>query len=123
MLSGALGPVSSSTVPGRPAERNPMSTTTTAVDASLPDSWEELVTTALLGTDRRTPAGSAPGPDAPSALLDAAAAATVRRRAGLRPGRSVRRPEPAPGIRAPHCLRPPRAGSRCCWPTVPARPA
>lgn len=87
-----------------------MSTTTTAVDASLPDSWEELVTTALLGTDRRTPAGSAPGPDAPSALLDAAAAATVRRRAGLRPGRSVRRPEPAPGD--PRPALPPAAARR-----------
>ncbi|MFD7686287.1 DUF5691 domain-containing protein [Streptomyces sp. NPDC059781] len=73
-----------------------MSRTTTAVDAPLPDSWEELVTTALLGTDRRTPAGSAPGPDAPSALLDAAAVATVRRRAGLRPGRAAERPRPAP---------------------------
>ncbi|MFI5566083.1 DUF5691 domain-containing protein [Streptomyces sp. NPDC051740] len=73
-----------------------MSRTTTAVDAPLPDSWEELVTTALLGTDRRTPAGSAPGPDAPSALLDAAAVATVRRRAGLRPARAAERPRPAP---------------------------
>ncbi|GAA2255320.1 DUF5691 domain-containing protein [Streptomyces atrovirens] len=73
-----------------------MSRTTTAVDAPLPDSWEELVTTALLGTDRRTPAGSAPGPDAPSVLLDAAAVATVRRRAGLRPARAAERPRPAP---------------------------
>ncbi|WP_030871239.1 DUF5691 domain-containing protein [Streptomyces sp. NRRL S-37] len=73
-----------------------MSRTTTAVDAPLPDSWEELVTTALLGTDRRTPAGSAPGADAPSALLDAAAVATVRRRAGLRPARAAERPRPAP---------------------------
>ncbi|KOV28244.1 DUF5691 domain-containing protein [Streptomyces sp. XY152] len=73
-----------------------MSRTTTAVGTSLPDSWEELVTTALLGTDRRTPAGSAPGPDAPSALLDAAAVATVRRRAGLRPARAAERPRPAP---------------------------
>ncbi|MFE2276061.1 DUF5691 domain-containing protein [Streptomyces sp. NPDC059454] len=73
-----------------------MSRTTTAVGASLPDSWEELVTTALLGTDRRTPPGSAPGPDAPSALLDAAAVATVRRRAGLRPAPAAERPRPAP---------------------------
>ncbi|MDT0396404.1 MULTISPECIES: DUF5691 domain-containing protein [Streptomyces] len=87
-----------------------MSTTTTAVDASLPDSWEELVTTALLGTDRRTPPGSAPGPDAPSALLDAAAAATVRRRAGLRPGRAARRPEPAP--EDPRPALPPAAARR-----------
>ncbi|THC52048.1 hypothetical protein E7X38_23970, partial [Streptomyces sp. Akac8] len=64
-----------------------MSRTTATVAASLPDHWEELVTTALLGTDRRTPPGAAPGPRAPSALLDAVAAATVRRRAGLRPAR------------------------------------
>ncbi|NDK27458.1 hypothetical protein FSY75_23935, partial [Streptomyces sp. TR1341] len=47
--------------------------------------WEDLVTTALLGTDRRPPARRAPGRPAPVALLDAAAEATVRRRAGLRP--------------------------------------
>ncbi|MGW5280878.1 DUF5691 domain-containing protein [Streptomyces collinus] len=57
--------------------------------------WEDLVTTALLGTDRRPPA-VAPGGQAPAALLDAAAVATVRRRAGLRPGRAAPRPEPAP---------------------------
>ncbi|WP_156723055.1 DUF5691 domain-containing protein [Streptomyces apocyni] len=45
--------------------------------------WEELVTSALLGTERRTPPVAVPGKDAPSALLDAAAAHTVRRRAGL----------------------------------------
>ncbi|MFJ9730199.1 DUF5691 domain-containing protein [Streptomyces sp. NPDC101171] len=59
-------------------------------------SWEELVTTALLGTDRRQPPAGAAGREAPVALLDAAAVATVRRRAGLRPGRAARRPEPAP---------------------------
>ncbi|MEV5931443.1 DUF5691 domain-containing protein [Streptomyces sp. NPDC052079] len=73
-----------------------MSRTTAAMEAPLPDGWEELVTTALLGTDRRTPAGVAPGPGAPSALLDAAAAATVRRRAGLLPARAAERPPPAP---------------------------
>jgi Family of unknown function (DUF5691) len=61
------------------------------------DAWEELVTTALLGTDRRPPAGTGPASrDAPVALLDAAAVETVRRRAGLRPARAARRPEPAP---------------------------
>lgn len=49
-----------------------------------PLSWPELVTTALLGTDRRTPPGLPPGREAPAALLDAAAVAAVRRRAGLR---------------------------------------
>ncbi|MFB0616822.1 DUF5691 domain-containing protein [Streptomyces sp. AGS-58] len=59
-------------------------------------SWEDLVTTALLGTDRRTPAYAVPGRAAPVALLDAAAVATVRRRAGLRPARAAGRPERAP---------------------------
>ncbi|MFF8508711.1 DUF5691 domain-containing protein [Streptomyces sp. NPDC015492] len=60
--------------------------------------WEELVTAALLGTDRRVPAGLAglSGPALPGALLDAAALHTVRRRAGLRPGPAAPPPEPAP---------------------------
>jgi hypothetical protein len=66
------------------------------VDAPGADAWEGLVTTALLGTDRRTPPGAAPGPDAPLALLDAAAVETVRRRAGLRPARAAERPQAAP---------------------------
>ncbi|MET9655865.1 hypothetical protein ABZY11_02435, partial [Streptomyces sp. NPDC006510] len=57
-----------------------------------PAPWEELVTTALLGTDRR-PAG---GDGGPAALLDAAALHTVRRRAGLLPASPAARPEPAP---------------------------
>ncbi|MFF5534945.1 DUF5691 domain-containing protein [Streptomyces cinerochromogenes] len=69
----------------------------TGGDTTAPESsWEELVTTALLGTDRRPPADAAPGRAAPVALLDAAAVATVRRRAGLRPARAARRPERAP---------------------------
>ncbi|GKQ34386.1 DUF5691 domain-containing protein [Streptomyces sp. A012304] len=64
--------------------------------AAPPPAWEDLVTAALLGTDRRTPPGITPGRSAPTALLDAAAAETVRRRAGLRPGRAAPRPEPAP---------------------------
>ncbi|MEU6278983.1 DUF5691 domain-containing protein [Streptomyces sp. NPDC047028] len=58
--------------------------------------WEDLVTSALLGTDRRPPGRAGGGRAAPVALLDAAAVATVRRRAGLRAGRAARRPEPAP---------------------------
>ncbi|MEE1750358.1 MULTISPECIES: DUF5691 domain-containing protein [unclassified Streptomyces] len=54
--------------------------------------WEELVTTALLGTDRR-PAGADAGP---AGLLDAAALHTVRRRAGLLPAAPAARPDPAP---------------------------
>ncbi|MFI8088118.1 DUF5691 domain-containing protein [Streptomyces sp. NPDC086080] len=87
-----------------------MSRTTAAVDACLPGNWEELVTTALLGTDRRTPAGVAPGPRAPSALLDAAAVATVRRRAGLRPARAAERPGPSP--EDPRPVLPPAAARR-----------
>ncbi|MFF9895676.1 DUF5691 domain-containing protein [Streptomyces longispororuber] len=58
--------------------------------------WEELVTAALLGTDRRRPPLTVPGKDAPAALLDAAAVQTVHRRAGLRPAPAAARPEPAP---------------------------
>ncbi|WP_345634097.1 DUF5691 domain-containing protein [Streptomyces thinghirensis] len=73
-----------------------MTRTPVPADAPVPGLWEELVTSALLGTDRRTPPGCEPGPRAPAALLDAAAAETVRRRAGLCPARAARRPEPAP---------------------------
>jgi hypothetical protein len=72
-----------------------MNSTPAPVAASAPGAWEELVTTALLGTERRTPPAGAPGREAPVALLDAAAEETVRRRAGLRPARAARRPEPA----------------------------
>ncbi|GAA4904343.1 DUF5691 domain-containing protein [Streptomyces coeruleoprunus] len=65
-------------------------------------SWEDLVTSALLGTDRRPPAGAQPAADAPVALLDAAALHTVRRRAGLVPAPAAELPQPAP-----HDPRPP----------------
>ncbi|OUC96799.1 DUF5691 domain-containing protein [Streptomyces swartbergensis] len=73
-----------------------MNRTSAPVDAPATGAWEGLVTTALLGTDRRTPPGTGPGPEAPVALLDAAAVETVRRRAGLRPARAAERPQPAP---------------------------
>ncbi|MFI9249183.1 DUF5691 domain-containing protein [Streptomyces sp. NPDC053069] len=75
-----------------------MNGTTSAGDvtAAAASSWEDLVTTALLGTDRRPPAHAGSGREAPLALLDEAAVATVRRRAGLRPARAARRPDPAP---------------------------
>ncbi|GGW90269.1 DUF5691 domain-containing protein [Streptomyces lomondensis] len=73
-----------------------MTRTSAPVDAPGTGAWEGLVTTALLGTARRTPPGTAPGSDAPVALLDAAALETVRRRAGLRPARAAERPRPAP---------------------------
>lgn len=53
-------------------------------------SWDELVTAALLGTDRR------PATGAPEELLGAAARQTVRRRAGLLPATAAGRPTPAP---------------------------
>ncbi|WP_217145491.1 DUF5691 domain-containing protein [Streptomyces sp. AC627_RSS907] len=73
-----------------------MTRTPAFTDAPAPGDWEELVTVALLGTERRTPPGCEPGPGAATALLDMAAAETVRRRAGLRPAHAARRPEPAP---------------------------
>ncbi|MBC9717246.1 hypothetical protein H9Y04_32440 [Streptomyces sp. TRM66268-LWL] len=60
--------------------------------------WEELVTSALLGTDRRGGVSAAAGrsrKDAAAALLDEAALHTVRRRAGLRPGPAAAPPGPA----------------------------
>ncbi|MDN3024536.1 DUF5691 domain-containing protein [Streptomyces sp. S.PB5] len=81
----------------------------TPVDASAQGVWEELVTTALLGTERRTPPGGAVGREAPVVLLDAAAAETVRRRAGLRPARAAALPEPAPEDPRPAL---PRAAAR-----------
>lgn len=81
-------------------ERPPMEQDTTTPGALLTDDdgWEELVTSALLGTDRRAPARLAglPAGDLPGALLDAAALHTVRRRAGLRPGPAAPPPEPSP---------------------------
>ncbi|MFD7066468.1 DUF5691 domain-containing protein [Streptomyces sp. NPDC059913] len=68
-------------------------------------SWEELVTTALLGTDRRPPTGGG----GPAGLLDAAAAHTVRRRAGLLPAPAADRPGTAPADPRP---TPPPAARR-----------
>ncbi|MFF8813122.1 DUF5691 domain-containing protein [Streptomyces pactum] len=65
-------------------------------------SWDDLVAAALLGTDRRRPpVPVGPGQDAPTALLDAAALATVARRAGLRPAPARPEPEPAPADARP----------------------
>ncbi|MGP4003709.1 DUF5691 domain-containing protein [Streptomyces sp. 8N706] len=67
------------------------------ITAELPSpSWEELVTAALLGTDRRTPPVDARGREPAVALLDAAAVSTLRRRAGLRPAVALPRPAAAP---------------------------
>ncbi|MFG2025117.1 DUF5691 domain-containing protein [Streptomyces sp. NPDC048825] len=83
-----------------------MNSPLTATDTPSGSSWEELVTVALLGTERRTLPGTAPGREAPGALLDAAAVQTVRRRAGLRPGRAAARPERAAEDPRPALPRP-----------------
>ncbi|MER5862629.1 DUF5691 domain-containing protein [Kitasatospora sp. NPDC002040] len=66
------------------------------------DTWQELHTTALLGTDRRPlppapdgPAAEVDRSDPATALLDLAALETVRRRAGARPEPAVEPPAPA----------------------------
>ncbi|NEB29119.1 hypothetical protein G3I62_08435, partial [Streptomyces sp. SID14446] len=69
-----------------------MNTTSASPDTPVGGSWEDLVTVALLGTERRTPPLREPGQEPPVALLDAAAVETVRRRAGVRPARAAARP-------------------------------
>ncbi|MEU6082215.1 DUF5691 domain-containing protein [Streptomyces sp. NPDC047108] len=68
---------------------------TTSTEHPAP-SWEALVSTALLGTERRRPPVARPGREPAAALLDSAALSTVRRRAGLRPAAAGPRPAPAP---------------------------
>ncbi|MFJ6834426.1 DUF5691 domain-containing protein [Streptomyces sp. NPDC091209] len=87
-----------------------MNTTSASAGAPVGGSWEELVTVALLGTERRTPPGRHPGQQAPVALLDAAAVETVRRRAGIRPTPAAARPEPA--APDPRTALPPAAARR-----------
>lgn len=69
-------------------------TPTTGAPVNAP--WEELVTSALLGTDRRPPPMGTGPADGPSALLDAAALHTVRRRAALLPATGATVPVAAP---------------------------
>ncbi|MET7985543.1 DUF5691 domain-containing protein [Streptomyces sp. NPDC005281] len=87
-----------------------MNTTPAPAGAPVGGSWEELVTVALLGTDRRTLPGQHSGRRAPAGLLDAAAVETVRRRAGVRPARAAARPEPA--APDPRTALPPAAARR-----------
>lgn len=64
---------------------------------TAPAPWADLVSAALLGTERRTPPVAVrSGQSAAAALLDAAAVSTVRRRAALRPAPAGERPAPAP---------------------------
>ncbi|MGC5563835.1 DUF5691 domain-containing protein [Streptomyces sp. FR-108] len=87
--------MTSSPVPASAAASAPTAALPSAsTEASGGSHWEELVTVALLGTTRRTPPGVTSRRDAPTALLDAAAVETVRRRAGMRPGRAAARVEP-----------------------------
>ncbi|WP_246655313.1 DUF5691 domain-containing protein [Streptomyces decoyicus] len=81
------------TAPATPsAPTAPPSPTPTA-----PAPWADLVSAALLGTERRTPPVAVrSGQGAAAALLDAAAVSTVRRRAALRPAPAGERPAPAP---------------------------
>nr|WP_322900209.1 DUF5691 domain-containing protein [Actinacidiphila rubida] len=65
-------------------------------------SWDDLVGSALLGTERRRPVGVVgDAEEAAVALLDAAASGVVRRRAGVRPGVAGERPPVAPADRRP----------------------
>lgn len=70
---------------------------TPPMTATAPAPWPDLVSAALLGTERRRPPVTVrPGQNATAALLDAAAVSTVRRRAALRPAPAGERPAPAP---------------------------
>ncbi|WP_329168998.1 DUF5691 domain-containing protein [Streptomyces sp. NBC_01685] len=75
-----------------------MSTTVAVTANGVPvnASWEDLVTSALLGTDRRPLRAEDGAPVGPGELLDTAALHTVRRRAALRPATGAALPEPAP---------------------------
>jgi Family of unknown function (DUF5691) len=58
--------------------------------------WDDLVGTALLGTERRRPDGVVgDAEEAAEGLLDAAAEGVVHRRAGVRPGVAGERPKVA----------------------------
>ncbi|NTV65276.1 MAG: hypothetical protein HGA65_17335, partial [Oscillochloris sp.] len=88
-----------------------------ALDTTRAPDWADLVATALLGTDRRTPALPAVGgalgallgqidvsADPPGALLGAAAAVALYGRAGWLPPRSLAQPfPPAPPDDLPTC--------------------
>ncbi|MFH8568845.1 DUF5691 domain-containing protein [Streptomyces sp. NPDC017993] len=71
--------------------------TTASPTGSAHTAWSDLVSAALLGTERRDPPVAVrPGQGGAAALLDAAAVSTVRRRAALRPAPAGERPAPAP---------------------------
>ena len=83
----------------------------TVAAVSITEHWHELVTVALLGTDRREPSPAPPlladviddalGDTAADRLLTAVAAAVVARRVGVRPGRGAAPLQTAPIDRRP----------------------
>ena len=83
----------------------------TVAAVSITEHWHELVTVALLGTDRREPSPAPPlladviddalGDTAADRLLTAVAAAVVARRVGMRPGRGAAPLQTAPIDRRP----------------------
>ncbi|MDX6356655.1 MAG: hypothetical protein QOF98_3558 [Streptomyces sp.] len=92
-------------MPGRPEVAEPESDRT---DKNVEEgdvvgmTWDDLVGSALLGTERGRPKGLVgDAEEAAAGLLDAAAGGVVRRRAGVRPGVAGERLEPAPADRRP----------------------
>ncbi|MGW2022495.1 DUF5691 domain-containing protein [Streptomyces decoyicus] len=87
------------TTPTAPTHRSALAAPTAppSPTPTAPAPWADLVSAALLGTERRTPPVAVrSGQGAAAALLDAAAVSTVRRRAALRPAPAAERPAPAP---------------------------
>lgn len=71
-------------------------------DVGMDVMWDDLVGSALLGTERRRPQGVVgDAEEAAAGLLDAAASGVVRRRAGVRAGVAGARPAVAPEDRRP----------------------
>ncbi|WP_046085323.1 DUF5691 domain-containing protein [Streptomyces antioxidans] len=92
--SASSAPTTAKATTAHTAASAPSASATSSVSSA---SWDDLVAAALLGTERRTPpVAPRPGQDTPSALLDAAALSTVRRRAGLRPAPARPGPDRAP---------------------------
>ncbi|GHH78796.1 hypothetical protein GCM10018793_30210 [Streptomyces sulfonofaciens] len=83
---------------------------TSVMTAAASAAWEDLVTAALLGTDRRRPPVPTGHGDPAAALLDAAAVQTLRRRAGLRPAPAA--PLPDRAAPDPRPALPPAAARR-----------
>lgn len=105
---GELGPSEGSEGDFAPPDGPGPHNTVQPGGGSQDTAWGELVTAALLGSERRTPPGGST-----EALLDAAAVATVRHRAGLLPAAAGPPPEPAPPDPRPALPAP--AARRLAW--------